>query len=61
MFDFLSKLFDTSGFPPRWNCGHWTPGHGWLHILSDIGVWSAYVAIPLVLGYFVMRRKDWPF
>jgi PAS domain S-box-containing protein len=61
MMDFLSNLFDTSGFPPRWQCGEWTAGHGWLHILSDLGVWSAYVAIPCVLGYFVLRRKDIPF
>src|SRR5579871_958484 len=61
MFDFLAKLFDTSDFPARWYCGHWTAGHGWLHILSDLGVWSAYVAIPCVLGYFVLRCKDIPF
>jgi PAS domain S-box-containing protein len=61
MFDFLSKLFDTSDFPARWTCGNWTAAHGWLHILSDLGVWSAYVAIPCVLGYFVLRRKDIPF
>ena len=61
MYDFLTHLFDTSGFPPRWYCGDWTPGHGWLHIVSDLGVWSAYVAIPCVLGYFVLRRKDIPF
>jgi PAS domain S-box-containing protein len=41
--------------------GQWTAGLGWLHILSDLGVWSAYVAIPCVLGYFVLRRKDVPF
>src|SRR3954467_1542799 len=61
MYDFLTHLFDTSGFPPRWYCGDWTPGHGWLHIVSDLSVWSAYVAIPCVLGYFVVRRKDIPF
>jgi PAS domain S-box-containing protein len=61
MFDFLTRLFDTSDFSPRWHCGIWTPGHGWLHILSDLGVWSAYVAIPCVIGYFVVRRRDVPF
>ncbi len=53
MWDFWNHLFDSSGFPPRWTCGAWTPDHGWLHILSDLGVWLAYVAIFCVLGYFV--------
>src|SRR5213075_630905 len=61
MFDFLSKLFDTSDFPARWHCGNWTAGHGWLHVLSDLGVWSAYVTIPCVLAFFTWRRRDIPF
>src|SRR5947208_128909 len=61
MLDFFSHLFDTTGFPARWECGTWTSGHGWLHILSDLGVWSAYIAIPCVLGYFVVLKKDMPF
>ena len=61
MFDFLTHLFDTDGFNPRWFCGIWTPAHGWLHILSDLGIWSACVAIPGVLGAFVLRRRDVPF
>jgi PAS domain S-box-containing protein len=61
MFEFLTPLFDTTGFPARWNCGNWTPGHGWLHILSDVAIWSAYFAIPCILGYFVLRRRDVPF
>jgi len=59
--DFWQRLLDTSDFPPRWHCGTWTSGHGWLHVLSDLGVWSAYLAIPCVLGYFLLRRKDLPF
>jgi PAS domain S-box-containing protein len=58
---FFTHLFDTSGFPPRWQCGTWSEGHGWLHIVSDLGVWSAYLAIPLVLWYFVLRRRNLPF
>jgi PAS domain S-box-containing protein len=61
MLDFLSRLLDTSDFPARWHCGHWTAAHGWLHVVSDLGVWSAYLAISFVLGYFVLRRKDIPF
>jgi two-component system CheB/CheR fusion protein len=61
MLDFLIRLLDTDGFPPRWQCGNWSPGHGWLHILSDLAVWSAYFAIPCILVYFVLRRRDVPF
>ena len=61
MLDFFRNLFNTQGFPPRWHCGLWTSGHGWLHILSDIGTWTAYYAIPFVLVYVALRRKDVPF
>ncbi len=55
---FLGRLFDTSGFPPRWSCGIWTPAHGWLHILSDIGIWSAYFTIPIMLWLLISRRDE---
>lgn len=59
--DFFVSLFDTADFPARWKCGEWSNAHGWLHILSDLGVWSAYIAIPCVLCFFLLRRKDLPF
>ncbi len=59
--NFFSKLFDTSDYPARWRCGNWSTGEGWLHILSDLGVWSAYLAIPLVLVFFLRQRQDLPF
>lgn len=61
MMEFWRKLFDTSDFPPRWYCGDWTTGHGWLHIVSDLAIWSAYFAIPCILGYFMWQRRDFPF
>ncbi len=57
-------VFDTSGFPPRWSCGAaWQqqPGWGWLTIVSDSLIWAAYLAIPLVLLYFIRYRRDIPF
>ncbi len=62
--DLLHRLFDPSGFPARWDCGSgWreTPWLGWLHIASDLAVWGAYVAIPIVLVTFLLRRRDLPF
>jgi two-component system, sensor histidine kinase and response regulator len=61
MFEFLTDLFDPSGFPARWHCGSWTASLGWLHILSDLGIWSAYLAIPCVLVYFALRRRELPY
>jgi signal transduction histidine kinase/CheY-like chemotaxis protein len=61
MLDFFQNLFNTSGFPPRWHCGHWTAAHGWLHILSDTATWAAYYTIPFVIVYIAYRRKDFPF
>jgi PAS domain S-box-containing protein len=61
MVDFLARLFDSTGFPPRWLCGTWTPGHGWLHIAADSLIFSAYFAISAALWYLARRRADWPF
>ncbi|HVC92850.1 MAG TPA: ATP-binding protein [Pirellulales bacterium] len=61
MWDFLTHLFDSSAFVPRSVCGDWSRGHIWLHNLSDAAIWLAYLAIPVVLVYFVRRRNDMPF
>jgi PAS domain S-box-containing protein len=57
----MLDLFDTSDFPARWTCGNWSPELGWLHIISDLLIWGAYLAIPIVLVYFTRRRRDIPF
>ncbi len=58
MLDFLRHLFDTTDFPARWDCGDWSLGHGGLHIGSDVAIFGAYTAIPLVLAFFIFRRKE---
>jgi PAS domain S-box-containing protein len=61
MMEFFTRLLDTDGFPARWYCGAWTEAHGWLHVISDLAVWLAYFAIPCILVFFVLRRRDVPF
>lgn len=61
MLEFFRNLFNTDGFPPRWYCGHWTAGHGWLHICSDIATFLAYLTIPFVIVFFLRKRRDIPF
>ncbi len=57
--EFFQKLFDYSDFPARWYCGPgWTDFHGWLYIISDLLIWSAYFAIPLIILWYSFKRKD---
>jgi PAS domain S-box-containing protein len=58
VIEFFKKLFDSSDWPPRWHCGQWTEFHGWLYIISDLLIWSAYFTIPIVIIRYISRRKD---
>lgn len=59
ILDFLSQLFNTEGFPPRWFCGTgWQPFTGWFMITADLLVFAAYLSIPLLLLFFVSRKKE---
>lgn len=55
--DFFRGLFDTSLWPARWHCGHWSDFHGWLYIISDLMVWAAYFLIPLIIINYTSRKK----
>jgi signal transduction histidine kinase len=58
VIDFFRKLFDTSDWPPRWHCGQWSDFHGWLYIISDLLIWSAYFAIPLFILRYVSQKTN---
>lgn len=57
MLESLRLLFDTSDFPARWNCGNWSPGHGWVHILADLGIATAYAMIPLAIARYCWVKR----
>ena len=61
IFNFLKNLFDDSNFMPRWKCGMWNKSTGWVYILSDINIGISYLAIPIMMFFFVRKRKDVPF
>lgn len=58
---FFSNLFDTSSYPPRWECGAWSSLEGWLHIFADIGIFASYFAIPAIMLYTLRYHKQLPF
>ncbi len=61
IFEFFKRMFSTADWPPRWHCGNWTDFHGWLYIISDLMIWAAYFAIPVLLFRMLTKRSDLPF
>ncbi|MEH1779820.1 MAG: PAS domain S-box protein [Nostoc sp.] len=61
MMDFLSNFFSTSQFIPHGHCYLWKPELVWLHLISDVLTGLAYYSIPVMLVYFVHKRRDVPF
>ncbi len=59
--DRLWQFFSTAPYPARWECGAWSAGMGWLHIVSDCAIFAAYTAIPVSILIYVKRRGDVPF
>lgn len=59
--DFFAWPLNTDGFPARWNCGSgWSdePFVGWIHIISDVVTWASYMAIPILMAYFLWKRGE---
>lgn len=61
MLEFFKNLFLTRQFIPHGHCYLWKPGLVWLHVASDLLMALAYYSIPLMLVYFVWKRRDLPF
>ena len=57
----LRRLVRHIRLPQGWDSGELTPAEGWLHIVSDLGVWSACLAISGIIGFFLLRKKEVPF
>lgn len=61
ILEFFQKLFDSSSFQPRQTCAGWWNELMYTHIASDFVIWLSYMAIPLILFYFVRKRPHIPF
>jgi hypothetical protein len=61
LIEFITNIFGTADWPARWHCGKWSELHGWLYILSDMGIWLAYFIIPVIIIYFAQSRPNTPF
>ena len=57
----IFRGFLSPDFMPHGYCYLWQPGLVWLHVLSDSLIAIAYFSIPIMLIYFIRRRRDLPF
>jgi PAS domain-containing protein len=56
--DFFKNLFEHSDFRSFWRNGSWTEFHGWLYIISDLLIWSAYFVIPLLILFYIITKRQ---
>jgi PAS domain S-box-containing protein len=52
---------NSANFMPHGYCYLWDPRVVWLHVISDALIGLSYFAIPVVLVYFLRRRRNLPF
>ena len=61
MLEDLKTFFYSGNFIPHGHCYLWKPELVWLNIISDSLITLAYYSIPIMLVYFVYKRRDLPF
>ncbi len=57
----FSNYLAVSGFMPHGYCYLWDPWLVWLNVFSDGSITLSYYCIPVVLVYFIQKRRDLPF
>jgi hypothetical protein len=59
--EFFRQLFNTDYLVARWESGQWSNVHGWVYVIGDLLVASAFLAIPIIIVVFVKRKKGLQF
>src|SRR5438309_678580 len=60
----LSEFFKQAlspDFMPHGYCYQWAPLIVWLHVISDSLIVLSYYCIPVILIYFIRKRRELPF
>lgn len=58
---YFASLLETENWPARWYCGNWSETDGWITIIADSLIFTAYLSIPLLLIFFLSKRKKVPY
>ena len=52
---------NSENFMPHGYCYMWDPRIVWLHVITDALIALSYYAIPVILIYFIRKRRNLPF
>ncbi|MDY7006500.1 MAG: ATP-binding protein [Cyanobacteriota bacterium] len=58
MWELLKTIFSPTQYMPHGSCYLWQTPLVWLHLLSDLLIAIAYFSIPIMLLYFLCKRKN---
>ncbi|MEK0191062.1 response regulator [Microcoleus anatoxicus PTRS1] len=61
MLELVKNIFSPTQYMPHGHCYLWQTPLVWLHVTGDFLIGLAYFSIPLMLIYFVLKRRDVPF
>lgn len=61
MIDELSQVLAVNGYLPHGYCISWSPALLTTYVLSDLLIFLSYFSMPVALGYFAHRRRDFPY
>jgi PAS domain S-box-containing protein len=61
MLNELSRLVAVNDYIPHGYCISWSPPLVWTFVISDVVIFLSYASMPVVLGYFAQRRRDFPY
>ena len=60
MIDELNRLLAANDYLPHGYCISWSPTLVTTYVVSDILIFLSYFSMPVAIGYFAQRRKDFP-
>lgn len=61
MLDELSRVLAVNGYLPHGYCISWSPALLTTYVVSDMLIFLSYFSMPVALGYFAHRRRDFPY
>jgi two-component system, sensor histidine kinase and response regulator len=61
MWELVKNIFSPTQYMPHGHCYLWQTPLVWLHVTGDFLIAIAYFSIPMMLIYFIFKRRDVPF